>query len=256
MSAISFDRAAEYYDQTRALPDALMEELVRILLSELPAGRCLEIGIGTGRIALPLMRRGVEIYGVDISIAMLRKLVAKAGDMQPNVAIADATRLPFRDGTFASAIASHVLHLIPDWRAAVDELLRVVRRGGVVVASRGGRGGGEGWARAVRRRFFDAARSDHHAVGADRIEQVDAYMSTHGAAVRTLTLPVVESTASIAEVIAGLEAGYFSACWPIDEDTRRAAAAATREWAATEYGELEVSRPTRHAAAWHAYVLP
>jgi ubiquinone/menaquinone biosynthesis C-methylase UbiE len=81
MSAISFDRAAEYYDQTRALPDALMEELVRILLSELPAGRCLEIGIGTGRIALPLMRRGVEIYGVDISIAMLRMLVAKAGDM-------------------------------------------------------------------------------------------------------------------------------------------------------------------------------
>ena len=50
--SISFDRAAGYYDDTRSLPDAEMEVLVSRLVAEIPRdGTCLEIGIGTGRIA-------------------------------------------------------------------------------------------------------------------------------------------------------------------------------------------------------------
>ena len=45
------------------------------------------------------------------------------------VALADATALPFPDGTFGAVLASHVLHLIPDWQSAVDEA-RWTRRGG------------------------------------------------------------------------------------------------------------------------------
>ena len=134
--SISFDRAAEYYDQTRSLPDALMERLVSRLFAELPReGLCLEIGIGTGRIALPLMRHGVKVVGVDLSMQMLRKLLDKA-PVAPSVAIADATHLPFGNSTFRSGIASHVLHLIPSWKVAVDELVRVVGPDGVFLASR------------------------------------------------------------------------------------------------------------------------
>ena len=254
--SISFDRAAEYYDQTRSLPQALMDQLLSILVAELPQGRCLEIGIGTGRIALPLMRKGVDIVGVDISMAMLRKLIAKTGESPQPVAIAEATRLPFADATFSSAIASHVLHLIPDWRSAVDELLRVVRTQGVVLASRGGSGVGEEWARAVRRHFFEAAGSEHRSPGADRIEEVDVYMRERGATVRELRLPTVEATRSVAEVVDGLEAGYFSACWVIDDETRRAAAEDTRKWARSEFGDLDAARVTRHESAWRSYLLP
>lgn len=254
--SISFDRAADYYDQTRSLPDEVMDQLVTMLVAELPPGRCLEIGIGTGRIALPLIRRGVDVCGVDISMAMLRKLVAKAGGSPPAIAIADATRLPFRDRTFRSAVASHVLHLIPDWRLAVDELLRVVGAQGVVLASRGGPGGGEDWTRAVRRHFFEAASSAHHSPGADRIEEVDRYMRERGAVMRELQAPAVEGAASIAQVLEGLEAGYFSACWTIDDRTRRAAAEDTRRWAATRFGDLHAARPTRHESVWRSYLLP
>lgn len=52
---MNFDRSAGYYDATRALPAATMTELTGVLAAEL-AGRqpCLEIGVGTGRFALPL----------------------------------------------------------------------------------------------------------------------------------------------------------------------------------------------------------
>ena len=103
--SISFDRAAGYYDDTRSLPDPLMSRLIAILAGELPPHQpCLEIGVGTRRIALPLMKTGVQIVGVDISREMLLRLQAKAGALSPPLAIADATRLPFGDGTFGSAI--------------------------------------------------------------------------------------------------------------------------------------------------------
>ena len=252
--SISFDRAAEYYDQTRSLPDSLMEELVPILVAELPPGRCLEIGIGTGRIALPLQQRGVDVYGVDISVEMLRKLVAKAGASPPPVAIADATRLPFGEAAFSSAIASHVLHLIPDWRTALDELARVVRPGGVLLASRSG-DSREPWQREVRRRFFAEAGGRDWPPGIRRMDEVDAEMRSRGVEVRKVRDVKSESSASISELLDALEKGIWSACWSIDDETRRRAAAVTREWARREIGDLDAQHPTRHSTDWRAYVL-
>src|ERR1700722_5659646 len=114
-----------------------MAQLTGLLAAEL-AGRqpCVEIGVGTGRFALPLRAAGIAMAGTDISGAMLRRLAANAGGGSPfPLAQADATRLPFAAGTFGSVLAVHVLHLIPDWRVAVDEAVRVLRPGGALVAS-------------------------------------------------------------------------------------------------------------------------
>ena len=73
MDSVNFDRAVGYYDATRALPAATMEQLTGLLATEL-AGRqpCLEIGVGTGRFALPLHAAGIAMTGTDISGEMLR----------------------------------------------------------------------------------------------------------------------------------------------------------------------------------------
>jgi SAM-dependent methyltransferase len=65
-------------------------------------GRALELAIGTGRIALPLARRGVPVHGIDMSRAMVARLRAKPGGDQIGVTIGDfaATRV---EGTFALA---------------------------------------------------------------------------------------------------------------------------------------------------------
>lgn len=253
--SISFDRAAEYYDQTRGLPDDLMRQLVPALVAELPRhGRCLEIGVGTGRIALPLMRQGLDVVGVDISIEMLRRLKAKPGGGEMKVAIADATRLPFPDRMFASAIASHVLHLIPEWKLALDELMRVVEPGGVLLASRSADSHAE-WQRAVRRHFFDAAGNPAWPPGMNRIDDLDAEMRGRGAAVRAVADVHNEVFASISELLVGLEQGLWSACWAIDPERRRRAAEETRTWAITEFGDLDQKRSTRHESDWRVYRL-
>jgi ubiquinone/menaquinone biosynthesis C-methylase UbiE len=84
VESVNFDRAAAYYDATRALPAGTMDRLTAMLAAEL-GGRqpCLEVGVGTGRIALPLRRRGITLAGIDISGAMLRRVAVNAGGRSP-----------------------------------------------------------------------------------------------------------------------------------------------------------------------------
>jgi hypothetical protein len=84
VESVNFDRAAEYYDVTRALPDEAMAKLLGVLAPELAARQpCLEIGVGTGRIALPLHGQGIAMAGADIAEAMLRRLVINAEGVPP-----------------------------------------------------------------------------------------------------------------------------------------------------------------------------
>ncbi|HEY7400900.1 MAG TPA: class I SAM-dependent methyltransferase [Actinomycetota bacterium] len=79
------DRIAEVYDEWyTAGPGAGGADDAVAFLSELAGGGpALELGIGTGRIALPLRASGVTVHGIDASTAMVEKLVAKGGDSIP-----------------------------------------------------------------------------------------------------------------------------------------------------------------------------
>ncbi|OLT20466.1 methyltransferase [Actinomadura sp. CNU-125] len=95
---------AAAYDETSAAmfaPDAV-DPAVDLLAELAGDGRALELGVGTGRIALPLARRGVPVHGIDLSPAMVARLRAKPGGDAVGVTIGDfaATRV---DGTFAVA---------------------------------------------------------------------------------------------------------------------------------------------------------
>ncbi len=71
------ERIAADYDELHAHMDPA--HAVKALAALAGGGRVLELGIGTGRIALPLAARGVEIHGVDASDAMVAELRAKPG---------------------------------------------------------------------------------------------------------------------------------------------------------------------------------
>jgi ubiquinone/menaquinone biosynthesis C-methylase UbiE len=68
--SVCFDRAADYYDDTRSLPAAGRDRVFEILRSALPdGGLCLDVGVGTGRTAVPLAAEGVRVVGIDLSLA-------------------------------------------------------------------------------------------------------------------------------------------------------------------------------------------
>ena len=74
------DRIAEVYDEWFGVPSDT-EDTVSFLADLAGPGPALELGIGTGRVALPLVQRGHEVYGIDASEAMVEKLRAKTGDI-------------------------------------------------------------------------------------------------------------------------------------------------------------------------------
>jgi SAM-dependent methyltransferase len=82
MPEMRFDeQTAERYDGSTAerFDPAVLDPTVDFLLEHAGGGRALELGIGTGRVAVPLAARGVPVAGIDLSPYMLARLRAKAG---------------------------------------------------------------------------------------------------------------------------------------------------------------------------------
>jgi SAM-dependent methyltransferase len=134
--SIAFDRAAGYYDETRGFPpgeEKQIAELISRAGGYTAQSRVLEIGVGTGRIALPLAAHVGALIGIDLSRAMLGRLRAKQSREPVHVVQADATRLPFASHVFDAAVAVHVFHLIPNWQGVLNELARALRPGGRVI---------------------------------------------------------------------------------------------------------------------------
>jgi SAM-dependent methyltransferase len=98
------ERVAARYDESSSemFSSEAVEPVADFLAALAGDGRALELGIGTGRIALPLARRGVEVHGIDLSNAMVARLREKPGGAEIPVAIGDfaTTRI---DGAFSLA---------------------------------------------------------------------------------------------------------------------------------------------------------
>lgn len=255
--SVPFDRAVEYYDRTRGLSGEASREMVALLGAELRSiGRCLEVGVGTGLVSLPLAEAGVPLVGVDISAPMLTKLEEKAGGRSPLPLVrADATRLPFADDSFGGALMRHLLHLVPDWRRVISELIRVVASGGVVLFSRGDIPAA--WREATDR-FISLVGEPPFAAGLDAWDPgtVDRAFEEQGARSRSLP-PIAEQVRqSLGEFLDQMAEGLHSWTWEVDEPKRREAAAEVRRWALERFGTLDPPGARDVSIEWRAYDLP
>jgi len=140
MSELAFDDLAASFDAQRGLPKPAVAALAN-LIDDLAGDsklRVIEPGIGTGRVAIAALAGGHQVVGVDRSRPMLRELSAKLSrvrgtSVRASLVQGDALALPFANDTFDLAILASVLYLIRDWRAALDEVGRVIRPGGTVL---------------------------------------------------------------------------------------------------------------------------
>lgn len=256
--SISFDRAAAYYDATRGRTREGEAAETRVLVDALGyRGPVLEIGVGTGLIAIPVHRAGVRVVGLDLSAAMLEVLVAKAGGRPPFPLVrGDATALPFPGGAMAAAMFRWVLHLIPNWRDAVGELVRVVRPGGLVLANLGGAGGG--LKAEIQERFAALAGVDRRPVGLnwDDLVSLDEELQGHGATVEELPAFRDRDPDPIGTFLRALEENRYSWTWPVPEDVRRQAAAEVRAWVEARHGPADEIEDSDYEVRWRAFHLP
>ena len=255
MSSVSFDRAAEFYDRTRVTEDASVRHSVDLLARELVGpGPILEIGAGTGALAVPLASRGAPVIGADLSGAMLAKLRAKTSAVP--VTRADATRLPFADHTFGGGYARWVLHLIGAWGEAVSELCRVVRPGGKILIEPGGHTGE--W-RTVWLRFVQELGEEARPVGLDvtsgGFEALDRAFAEHGATSRELPTVPLRLEATLDGFFDEAARRTYSWTWRVSDEALTRAVPVVREWAGDRYGDLTVPFEPDAVLAWRAYDL-
>ena len=245
--SITFDRAAEYYDATRGLSTEGVRRTTEALVDAFDGAQpILEVGVGTGQVAMPLSDAGVDMVGLDLSRPMLAKLLAKAGGTPPFPLVeGDATRMPFSDDAFAGAYLRWVLHLIPDWSAAVRETARVVAPGGPFLAALGSYGGMRS---EIQARFAEITGVSTEPAGLtwngwDELDEAVTMLGGERLGVITL---VERDRDDLERFIRGIEQNRFSWTWAVADDSARAdAAAAARSWAEERWGPLhQVPRET------------
>jgi len=208
---VCFDRAADVYDTTRR---AAQPEAIEALAEELSdCSSVLELGIGTGRLAVPLMERGFRVVGVDLSRKMLDQGLAKGLD---RLVLGDVCRLPLRPKSVDAVLAVHVLHLIPSLRDVVAEAAAVARKKLVTITDRHeppDQSMSWAYGRAIRR---------HGVLSARRWVQPELGIGMVVAPRRLATVVRVEEQESADAGLAALERRTWAITWDVPDDIHRA----------------------------------
>lgn len=250
---MSYDRIAERYDATRGYSPAGTARITEILTGEFDGrDRVLEVGIGTGQLALSLHAAGVDVAGVDRSVPMLSKVGEKAGGEPPfPLVVGDATEMPFSEGAFGAAYFRWILHLIRDWRDVMTEAVRVVGPGGVIAGEIGGFAGSKN---EVQRHFEELAGVVSVPIGLpwSAWELLDDYMVSLGCRVRVLPAFDDPDPQSLAAFIQSTQDNIYSWTWDLNPRTRVRCAQETRAWAQERFGDLDAVHHVFHIE-WHAY---
>lgn len=115
------------------------ERLLAGLISGAPGRRAIDMGTGTGQLALYLARLGFSVTGIDISERMIEKARERADrfNLDIDFQLQDAENLLFRDSTFDVIVSRNLLWTLPDPGKAFKEWRRVLKSAGTLIVSDG-----------------------------------------------------------------------------------------------------------------------
>lgn len=240
----SFDRVASSYDQTRPLHEPIARHGLQAILDITgPNARILDVGTGTGRISIPLLERGADLIGCDLSANMLRRLQEKR--RAARIAQADASRLPFPTAQFEVALTVHVLHLIPPWREALRELQRVLVPGGTYLNVKTWEPVGvsiRGQMREFWRDWLQAQGVDARPSGLRDDEEFQSELRALGAQRTEVEVVRYPLTFTLREELEHFASRVNSNTWDIPDAIFDASVEELRTWVAREYSNLDPDR--------------
>jgi len=261
MHSVSFDRAAQTYDETRGFPPGIAAQVADSACQLLgPVSFVLEVGVGTGRIARPLLAHGVLVAGLDLSLAMMQRLRAELppGAAVPPLVQGNAAGLPFAADVCDAVISVHLLHLIANWRAALDEVRRVLRPGGCYLTGYEWRPADSPGARLMNRwtEIVRAAGWLAHYPPPHDFDDIKAHLIASGASLTEAVVGEWSVTRTLARQIETIEHRTWSYTWDVPDGFFDRCLADLRVWAAGEFGGLDASYEVPHRFIWQRFAWP
>jgi ubiquinone/menaquinone biosynthesis C-methylase UbiE len=248
----SFDRIAKQYSLQRAHPPDVSAQMGQAIVAEVGGSnpKILELGVGTGRIAFPVISAGGHVIGIDIALEMLRaaqregnaELLSQLQLVQGNIC-----NLPFPNGYFDAVMVVHVLHLVPDVRQVLIEVKRVMCSGGVLVQ-------GRDWndPRSVsgqlrhQLRMTVMALSDTARPPSAMVDVPSLLQEIGASEQREVVAAVWYTEVAPRQILDGMARRDDAETWALSDDLLAAAVDRVRAWAISEYGDLEQIRQVEH----------
>jgi SAM-dependent methyltransferase len=251
----SFDRAADIYDQTRGLPPEVSRQVGQafLQLTNLPTrARVLELGVGTGRIALPILDLAPTLMyaGIDLSRSMMDHLRSKT-NLTPDLIQGDAVTLPFADSSFEAIVTVHILHLIRPWQSALKEMQRVRSKQGVFVG---------GWndhdddstSERINRKFRELAAEHGISLARQGLEHYHEILPHLPESAVATEVVAAEWTVHRAPRFAlqSIEERHFSSSWQVPDELYPILVQEIFAWAKHEWLDLDQPHPEVRRFKW------
>ncbi|KHG64958.1 methyltransferase [Thermus sp. 2.9] len=242
-------RVAYAYDRLRAYPPEVAGRIATAMANAV-SGRgeepvLLELGVGTGRIALPLIARGFPYIALDVNPAMLEVFRQKAAGVMRKVRLleADARAIPLPGESVHGVIVVHLWHLLPDWPKALAEALRVLKPGGALLEGWDQVEAAEEWALQERWRALvaeDGVRVER-GLHQRRLAEVEEALKRLGLRPKARQVVVWREERTVREALEALDERLYSFTQAVPEAVHAKVMPRLRAWAEAEFGGLDRS---------------
>jgi SAM-dependent methyltransferase len=253
---VDFSGNASVYDRRHGalLSRDVVEELAAG--GELEAGaHVLDVGAGTGRVAIAFASVGYQVTAVDPALGMLSELRAKARENPVDLVAAEGDRSPFAPRRFDAVILARITYLIPNWKAALRKIYDLLKPGGCLFHEWSNGRADEAWVQIrekLRVLFQDAGVEKPFHPGARSEAEVDAALMELGF-VRTKKLSIgCGPYMTLHEFVGRIATGEFSYVWNIPAYVQESCIPLLNKWCQDTF-DLEQSFPMPRELEWSTY---
>ena len=129
-----WDRNAKHYDRFMRKDAAAYMQMYALIWPVVRHKTVLELATGTGLIAKHIVNAAAHIEATDASAEMIAEAKRDTRSAKLHFSVQDMFRLPYADKSFDVVIVSNALHIVPQPEKALDEIRRVLKDGGVLIA--------------------------------------------------------------------------------------------------------------------------
>ena len=129
-----WDRNAGRYDRFMRKDRAAYEKMYELIRPIVKAKTVLELAAGTGMIAKNIVNTAAHIEATDVSAEMIAEAKRDTHSAKLHFSVQDMFRLPYANQSFNVVIVSNALHIVPQPEKALQEIKRVLKDDGVLIA--------------------------------------------------------------------------------------------------------------------------